>query len=66
MGYGIQIVIIIVEQCQYGGPFFILAWDPGISLLYNSITIIVARANFYFHEFGSIVEQFAEGLSKLL
>jgi hypothetical protein len=43
-----------------------LAWDPRISVLDSSTADMEARANFFFHEIGSLVEQFFEGLIELL
>jgi hypothetical protein len=58
--------MIRVAQRQHGGSFLRLAWDPGISVLDSSTADTEARASFFFHEIGSLVEQFFEGLIELL
>ena len=35
-GHDGQTIMIKVVQCQNGGPFFRLAWDPRITLFRNS------------------------------
>jgi hypothetical protein len=61
-----QTIMIRVAQHQHGGSFLRLAWDPGISVLDSSTTDTKARASFFFHEIGSLVEKFFEGLIELL
>jgi hypothetical protein len=58
--------MIRVAQHQHGGSFMRLAWDLGISVLDSSTANTEARANFFFHEIGSLVEKFLEGLIELL
>ena len=57
-------VMIRVMQLQHGGPFI----NPNISILDISTTDTDTRASFGFHNMNSIliVEQFLEGLIKLL
>jgi hypothetical protein len=46
--------MIRVEQHQHGGPFLRLAWDPRISVVDSSTADMEVRANFFFHEIGSL------------
>jgi hypothetical protein len=64
-GHDGQMIMIKVVQQQHGGSFLRLAWDPRISVLDNS-TDTEVRAIFCFHEIGSLVEKFFEGLIELL
>jgi hypothetical protein len=66
IGHDGQTVMIRVAQRQHGGSFLRLAWDPGISVLDSSTTDTKTRVSFCFHEIGSLVEQFFEGLIELL
>jgi hypothetical protein len=59
-------IVIIVEQHEHGGSFLRLAWDPHISVLDSSTVDTEVRANFGFHEIGSLVENFLEGSIELL
>jgi hypothetical protein len=61
-----QMVMIRVVQHQHGGSFLRLAWDPGISVLDSSTTDTEARASFFFHEIGSLAEQFLEGIDRVV
>jgi hypothetical protein len=49
-------IMIRVAQHQCGGFFIRLAWDPEISILDDSTTDTEVRANFFFHDIGSLEE----------
>jgi hypothetical protein len=64
--------MIRVAQCRHGGSFFILVWDPWITLFSRSPTDTKERM-FYFQEFttgvhgiGFLEKQFSEELIKFL
>jgi hypothetical protein len=65
-GHDDQTIMIRMVQCQHGGSFLRLAWDPGISVLVSPIADTEIGASIFFHEIGSLVEQYFEGLIELL
>jgi hypothetical protein len=65
-GHDGRMVMIRVAQRQHGGSFLRLAWDPGISVLDSPTADTEARASFFFHEIGFLVEQFFGVLIELL
>jgi len=62
----VHTTMIIVAQHQHGCFFLRIVWDPGISVGYNAVVDTEARATFFLHEIGSLVEQFLDALIELL
>jgi hypothetical protein len=58
--------MIKVAHHQHDGSFLRLSWDLGTSILDSSTIDTEARADFYFHESGSLAEQFPDGFIELL
>jgi hypothetical protein len=66
IGHDSRTIMIGVAQRQHGGTFLRLARDPRISVVDNSAADTEARAIFFFHEVGCLVENFFEWLTELL